>query len=333
MRHSGNPGLRALMKVYEIDGERLSAYHIGFLLGPCLNAAGRLDTALRALELLQCRKEREAIFLAAQLKELNESRKEMTERGVQEGIEQICRNGWDKDRVMVVFLPDCHESLAGIIAGRLREIYYRPVFVITGSREGAKGSARSIESYSLYEEMTKCKELFTKYGGHRQAAGFSMEEEKIDIFRERINALCTLQPEDMEEKLLIDVPMPFSYVTRELIRQLELLEPFGMGNPKPVFAQKGMTFLSCRVMGRHGDMARFTVADSGGNRFCLVLFRKFEKWKEDAGNIYGSHRLERWMKGQETGTEEPIVMDVSYYPSLNEYMGRSELQFVMLDWK
>lgn len=332
MKNSANVGLRALLKVHDIQTENLSAYHIGFVLGPCLNATGRLDTAQRAIELLSAETEREAICIAAELKKLNESRKEMTERGIEEGISLIEENHWEKDKVMVVYLPECHESLAGIIAGRLRERYYKPVFVLTRGEGCVKGSARSIETYSMYEEMTKCRELFLKYGGHKLAAGLSMKAENIDLFREKINAICTLTEEDMEEKILIDVPMPFSYATPELIEELNLLEPFGMGNPKPVFAQREVRFLSMRIMGRNKTMAKFTVMDEGQNRFVVVLFRNLSGFQEDVEAKYGRGSWRALAEGKTEGLPEPLCMNVIYYPSINEYMGRRELQFVMQNW-
>ena len=242
MKNTQNVGLRALMEVNQIcpwiDG-KLSAFHIGFVLGPCLNASGRLDSAKQALELLESRTRENAVAQAAFLKQLNDSRKELTEKYVEEAVEMIENGPLKNDRVLVVFLPDCHESIAGIIAGRIRERYYKPVFVLTRGEEGVKGSARSIESYHIYEEMTKCRHFFTKYGGHKMAAGLSMREEDVEAFRKEINALCTLTDDDLQERVHIDVPLPVSRVSFDFVEELELLEPFGTGNEKPVFAQKG----------------------------------------------------------------------------------------------
>lgn len=329
MSHSANLGLRSLIRVHDLNSGNLSAYHIGFVLGPCFNATGRLDTAARTLELLECKNERETIFIATELKKLNESRKEMTERGVEEAILKIEEEKLYEDRVMVVYLPDCHESLAGIIAGRIREKYYRPVFVLTRAEECIKGSGRSIESYSMYEELNKCKELFLKFGGHKLAAGLSLEEKNVEILREALNQNCTLTPEDMEEKILIDVPMPMSYVTGEFLKELELLEPFGTGNPKPVFAQKDLKFLSIRIMGKNRNMAKFSVEDDSGNRFSLVCFRHFEKFLEDVGRKYGQKTLDVFVNQNKNSG---VKMNVIYYPSLNEYMGKQEIQYVMQNW-
>lgn len=328
MADGANLGLRALFKVHDIDPVEATAYHLGFVIGPCLNATGRLDTALRALELLSCKEEREAIWRASELKQLNESRKEMTEEQLKKAIELVDGSSWRHLPVLVVFLPDCHESLAGIIAGRLKERYYKPVFVLTASEEGVKGSGRSIEGYHMYEEMTRCKELFTKYGGHRLAAGLSLEEDKIEILRQTLNRYCTLTKEDMEEKILIDVPMPLSYVTPGFLQELKLLEPFGMGNAKPVFAQKNLSFLSCRRMGKNQSMARFTVEDEQKNRFLLLLFRGWEQFKEDLEKKYGEETAAAWL---EKG-EGKMIMDITYYPSINTFRGRQELQFILQRW-
>ncbi|MDO4293739.1 MAG: single-stranded-DNA-specific exonuclease RecJ, partial [Eubacteriales bacterium] len=250
MSDSQNAGLRALMEVCQVrpgEGRRLSAFHIGFVLGPCLNASGRLDSAAQALQLLESRSREAAVVQAAFLKQLNDSRKEMTERFVEEAAEHIESSSLKEDRVLVVFLPECHESIAGIIAGRLRERYYRPVFVLTQGEEGVKGSGRSIETYHMYDEMTKCRQFFTKYGGHKMAAGLSMRTEDVEPFRREINRICRLTPEDMEERIHIDVPLPVSRVTFGLVEELEKLEPFGTGNPKPVFAQKDLRLLSARA--------------------------------------------------------------------------------------
>ena len=329
MADAANPGLKALFKVHDIHPAEATAYHLGFVIGPCLNATGRLDTAARALELLSCREEREAVWQAAELKQLNESRKEMTRQQLEKAITLVETSSWKNQSVLVVYLPDCHESLAGIIAGRLKERYYRPVFVLTASEEGVKGSGRSIEGYHMYEEMTRCKELLMKYGGHRLAAGLSLEADKVELFRKTLNENCTLTDEDMEEKILIDVPMPLSYVTYGFLEELKLLEPFGMGNTKPVFGQKNLRFLSVRKMGKNQDMARFTVEDEEKRRFLLLLFRGWEQFAEDLEKKYGREKAGDFL---EKG-EGDIRMDIIYYPSVNVFRGRRELQFILQNWK
>lgn len=329
MKNSANLGLRALIRIHDLNPENLSAYHIGFVLGPCFNATGRLDTAQRTLELLECKNEREAILMASQLKNLNESRKEMTESGVEEAILEIEEKHLQEDKVMVVYLPKCHESLAGIIAGRIREKYYKPVFVLTKAEECIKGSGRSIESYSMHEELTKCKDLLLKFGGHKLAAGLSLEEKNIEVLRQVLNKNCTLTKEDMEEKILIDVPMPLSYVTNEFLKELELLEPFGTGNPKPVFAQKDITFLSIRIMGKNKNMAKFSVEDESGKRFQLILFRHLDKFLEDIREKYGQDTLECFVNQNKNSG---VKMNIIYYPSLNEFMGKQEIQYIIQNW-
>ena len=329
MADSANAGLRALIRVHDLNPKKLSAYHIGFVIGPCFNATGRLDSAEKTLELLECTNEREAIFLAAELKKMNESRKDMTEKAVEEAIQIVEERDLWKDKVMVIYLPKCHESLAGIVAGRIREKYARPAIVLTNAEDCVKGSGRSIDAYSMYEELSKCKELFLKYGGHKLAAGVSLEEDKVEVLQKVLNQNCTLTEEDMEEKITIDVPMPLSYVTRDFLGQLELLEPFGMGNPKPVFAQKNLTFLSMQRMGKNRNMAKFSVADEEGRRFTIVLFRDLELFLEDAEKKYGKNQLQKLIENR---AGSMVKMNVIYYPSINEFRGEQELQFVMQHW-
>lgn len=333
MKHSTNQGIRALIQVNKLEPDKLSSYHLGFVLGPCMNATGRLDTAEIALELLQSDSYDKAIQRATHLKELNESRKEMTEQGILNAMEKIENEKLNQDKIMVVFLPGLHESLAGIVAGRIREKYGKPVFVLTSGEEGIKGSARSIPAYHIYDEMTKCSELFIKYGGHAMAAGLSMEEENIAVFRERINQLCTLQPEDFVEKILIDVPMPLSYVTESLVEQLSILEPFGNGNAKPVFAQKNVILQKGRKMG-NGNMARFFVSDECGSKYTMLLFRDLDRFMEYVESRYGKILLEQlFSTGIHPDIEEQIRLDIIYYPSINEYRGRKSLQFTIQDYQ
>lgn len=332
LKDSSNPGLKALMSVNKLDASKITSYSIGFVLGPCINATGRLDTAQLALELLQADTYEDAVPIAATLKEYNENRKEMTEKGVEEAIALLETGKYDEDRVLVLYLPNVHESLAGIIAGRIREKTGKPTFVLTKGEEGVKGSARSIESYSVYEEMTKCSHLFTKYGGHKMAAGLSLAEENVEAFRELINRNCTLTEEDFEEKVLIDVPMPMEYVTRRFVEQLSVLEPFGNENEKPIFAQKNVVFKKGSRMGKNKNMARFEVLDEQNKSFVLVMFKGLEKLesyveqKFGAGSIAGLFS-EEGMKGNE------IIMDIIYYPSVNEFKGRSSIQFLLQDYK
>lgn len=329
MANSANAGLRALIRVHDLNPAKLSAYHIGFVIGPCFNATGRLDSAEKTLELLECNNDREAIFLAAELKKMNESRKDMTENAVDEAVQIVEEKEMWKDKVMVIYLPGCHESLAGIVAGRIKEKYARPTIVLTNGEECVKGSGRSIDAYSMYEELSKCKELFLKYGGHKLAAGLSLEEDKIEVLRKVLNENCTLTEEDMEEKIVIDVPMPLSFVTKDFLKQLELLEPFGVGNAKPIFAQKNITFLSMQKMGKNKNMAKFSVADEEGKRFTMILFRGLEQFLETVELKYGSKVLQDFIGNRAGAT---VKMNVIYYPSINEFRGAQELQFVIQHW-
>lgn len=332
MKNTQNVGLRALMEVNQIcpwiDG-KLSAFHIGFVLGPCLNASGRLDSAKQALELLESRTRENAVAQAAFLKQLNDSRKELTEKYVEEAVEMIENGPLKNDRVLVVFLPDCHESIAGIIAGRIRERYYKPVFVLTRGEEGVKGSARSIESYHIYEEMTKCRHFFTKYGGHKMAAGLSMREEDVEAFRKEINMLCTLTDDDLQERVHIDVPLPVSKVSFDFVEELELLEPFGTGNEKPVFAQKDLLFLSARVLGKAGNVIKFTVQDDEQKRWEMMLFQGKEEFERYASEKYGQAALDALYEGKSRG----LVFDAVYYPGVNTWQGNTRLQLVLQKYR
>ena len=332
MKQTQNVGLHALMEVNQIlpwqDG-KLGAFHIGFVLGPCLNASGRLDSAQRAMELLDSKTREAAVAQAAFLKQLNDSRKEMTEEYVKIAVEMIESGPLKDDRVLVVFLPDCHESIAGIIAGRIRERYYRPTFVLTRGEEGVKGSARSIEGYHIYEEMTKCSSFFTKYGGHKMAAGLSMREEDVEPFRQKINEICTLTEDDLQEKIHIDVPMPVSYVSFRLVEELELLEPFGTGNSKPVFAQKDLKFVSVRALGKAGNVLRFTVEDSEQKRWEMMYFGGKDNFEAYAAEKYGQTALD----GLYSGKGSPLYFDVVYYPGVNTWQGNTKLQLVMQQYR
>ena len=313
LKRTQNPGLKALIECTGVDVERLNAYHIGFVLGPCINASGRLDTAKRALELLNARTRRDAVMLAEDLKALNDSRKEMTERGVEEAVQMIESTSLKDDRVLVVYLPDCHESIAGIIAGRIREKYYRPVFVLTRAEEGVKGSGRSIETYDMFAQMCRCRALFTKFGGHKLAAGLSLEEENVERFRETINELCELSDEDLQEKVSIDMRLPFPYITEQLVNELELLEPFGKGNPKPLFAERNLRVISPRIFGKNRNVLKCRLQDQQGNQMEAVYF----------GDVEDCLRA----------MEQKDVMSFTYYPTINEYMGRRTLQLTIVNYQ
>ena len=313
LKRTQNPGLKALIECTGIDVERLNAYHIGFVIGPCINASGRLDTAKRALDLLNARTRRDAVMLAEDLKALNDSRKEMTERGVEEAVQMIESTSLKDDRVLVVYLPDCHESIAGIIAGRIREKYYRPTFVLTRAEEGVKGSGRSIETYDMFAQMCRCRALFTKFGGHKLAAGLSLEEENVERFRETINELCELSDEDLQEKVSIDMRLPFPYITEQLVNELELLEPFGKGNPKPLFAERNLRAVSPRIFGKNRNVLKCRLQDQQGNQMEAVYFGDVEDCLQ--------------------AMERKQVMSFTYYPTINEYMGRRTLQLTIVNYQ
>ena len=325
---SANAGMQALITVNGLNDKPLSAYHIGFVLGPCLNATGRLDTAYRALQMFTTHDSAEAVTIAGELKELNDSRKNMTLQGTEQAVRLIEESVLKDDKVLVVYLPECHESLAGIIAGRIRERYHKPVFVLTGSEEGVKGSGRSIEAYHMYDKMSECRELYTKYGGHKMAAGVSMPEKNVERFRTYLNEHCGLTEGDFEEKIHIDVPMPMSYVTADFVRQLSVLEPFGNGNPKPVFAQKNLRFIRGRILGKNNNVGRYTVEDENGGRFEMMYFGNIEMWHDFLKETFGQEEYDKMYRGIDSN----IRIHVIYYPDLDVYQGRERLQMVMQDY-
>lgn len=310
-----NLGLKALMECTKVDVQQLSAYHIGFVIGPCLNASGRLDTAKRALELLCAKDKKEADILAGDLKALNDNRKDMTALAVEEAVTQIETTRLKQDNVLVVYLPDCHESLAGIVAGRIRERYYKPTFILTRAEEGLKGSGRSIEGFHMYEELNKCKHLLTRFGGHKLAAGLSLEEDKLEQFRMSMNQNATLTEDDLTPKVAIDIQLPFAYVNEELVEQLELLAPFGKGNTKPVFVEKDLEILSHQIFGKNQNVLKLRVKDSNGHVMDAIYF----------GDATGFLAYYEERKGERAA--------FTYYPSVNEYMGRKSLQIVIQNFR
>ena len=313
LKTTKNEGLHALMQCTGVDTANLNTYHIGFVIGPCINAGGRLDTAKRALELLNASNRREAVTLAADLKELNDSRKEMTEEGVEEAVRQIESSSWKDDQVLVVYLPECHESIAGIIAGRIKERYYRPTFVLTRGESGVKGSGRSIEAYDMFAEMSRCRELFTKFGGHKLAAGLSLEEKNVEVFRKRINELADLTEEDLQMKVSIDMRLPFPYINEELIHELKILEPFGKGNGKPLFAESKLRVIQPRIFGKNRNVLKCRLEDQQGNQMEAVYFGEVEDCLQQM--------------------EKKQIMSFTYYPSINEYMGRRTIQLTIVNYQ
>lgn len=328
LSHSKNLGLKALMERTGIAGDGITAYHIGFVLGPCINAGGRLDTAKRALELLRAKTKREADILAGDLKALNDSRKELTEAAVTEAVRQVNETDAGKNPVLVLYLPDCHESLAGIVAGKVRERYYRPVFVLTDGEDGAKGSGRSIENYHMFEELTGCKDLLIRFGGHSQAAGFSIKREKIEEFRKRLNENCRLSERDLQEKVSIDMELPLSGVSEAFVKELTLLEPFGKGNAKPVFALRDAELLSARLIGKKQNMLKLRVKDREGTSIEAVHFGDAGEFLEAVEGKYGKGQADKLLSGQAEG----VRMSLTFYPGINEYMGNRTMQITITNY-
>lgn len=333
MAKTTNYGLKALLQVNDLYGKPLTPYHAGFVIGPCLNATGRLDTAKRALELFDASSIEEAALIASDLKSMNESRKQMTEDGVKLATQQV-EQELSGDDILVVYLPDCHESLAGIIAGRIREKYHRPVFVLTSAEEGVKGSGRSIEAYSMYEEMNKVKELFARFGGHRQAAGLTLAAEDgfsdaqlADRFRKALNANSTLKSEDFEEVVHIDVPLPLKLADRNFLAELEKLEPFGTGNPKPLFARKQISILSMAKLGKTGKFRRIRIADEQGNPYQAVYFGDGEEMDRYLMQKYGEERLIQGFRGGLM--QGQMEISIVYSPQINSYNGRESIQILI----
>lgn len=325
LEHTKNLGMKALIAKNKLSDKSLSAYHIGFVLGPCINASGRLDTAKRSLELLLERDEVKASALAGELVELNESRKYMTQQETQKALEQIEKEGREKDKVLVVYLPECHESLAGIIAGRIREAYQRPVFVLTRGEEGVKGSGRSIEAYSMFDKMTEVAELFTKYGGHPMAAGLSMREEDIDKLREQLNQKAELSEEDMAEVVRLDAVLPMSYFTVDTIRQLSVLEPCGKSNTKPVFADRNIKITRAGIVGVNRNVLKLHLLDSKGNPVAGVYFGEVEKFLTFLSEKFGSEEVDAAMHGKENSIQFAAV----YEPAVDTYSGRESVQAII----
>ncbi len=323
IHHTSNIGMKALIAQCSLMPEQIESYHFGFVLGPCINAAGRLDTAKRALALFQTQDERAAVQIANELVVLNEERKTMTADGVQKA-KQLCEeNGYEKDPVLVIFLPEVHESIAGIIAGRIREHFGRPTFVLTRGEEGIKGSGRSVEGYSMYEEMCRCSSLLTKFGGHPMAAGLSLPEENIDAFREQMNRNCPLTVEQLQPKVHIDVPMPVDYVTNALVEEFHILAPFGKDNPKPVFADRNLRISRMWVVGKNQNVLRLSLMSEQGTPVSGIYFGDIVAFEAYLAEQFGAEELEKARRGRENA----IRISAVYYPKINRYRDSESLQF------
>ena len=329
LKRTENLGLKALMGCTGVNVDKLSPYHIGFVIGPCMNASGRLDTAKRALELLEAKKVAEADLLAGDLKALNDSRKDMTAQAVEEAFIQVENSELKDADVLVVYLPECHESLAGIVAGRIREKYYRPVFVLTKGAEGLKGSGRSIETWHMYEGLNRVKHLLSKFGGHKMAAGLSMPEENLEQFRKEINEKSGITPEDLNEKIAIDMQLPFECVNEKFVEELAVLEPFGKGNARPVFAERQVQVESARILGKNKNVLKLQVKDLHGTRMDAMYFGDVNTFVEYVREKFGDIACECLLRGYGHG----IVMAFTYYPDINEYQGVRTPQIVIQNYK
>lgn len=329
LKRTENLGLKALMECTGVNVDKLSPYHIGFVIGPCMNASGRLDTAKRALELLEAKKVAEADLLAGDLKALNDSRKDMTAQAIEEAFIQVENSELKDADVLVVYLPECHESLAGIVAGRIREKYYRPVFVLTKGAEGLKGSGRSIETWHMYEGLNRVKHLLSKFGGHKMAAGLSMPEENLEQFRKEINEKSGITPEDLNEKIAIDMQLPFECVNEKFIGELAVLEPFGKGNARPVFAERQVQVESARILGKNKNVLKLQVKDLHGTRMDAMYFGDVNTFVEYVREKFGDIACECLLHGHGHG----IVMAFTYYPDINEYQGVRKPQIVIQNYK
>ena len=328
LRKSSNYGLNALIDISAINIEKLSAYHLGFIIGPCLNASGRLDTAKRGLELLLVESEEKAYKIARELKELNDIRKDMTQKGVDQAKELIDTSKLGRDKVLVVYLPDCHESIAGIIAGRIREYYNKPTFILTKGENSVKGSGRSIENYNMFLELQKSSEYLIQFGGHPMAAGLSLEEKDIALFRKSLNDLTILTDEDLIPKVSIDVVLPLGHINEELVEELKILEPFGKGNPKPVFAERDVRVIRAFLLGKNKNVLKFNVINKYGKRLDAMYFADVEALLNDLRDEFGEEEVDKTFKNLENN----LQFNITYYPNINEYNGRRNLQIIINDY-
>lgn len=315
-------GINALINQCKLNKKNLDSYHFGFILGPCLNASGRLDTAKKAMDLLECEDEKYAEVLAEALKKLNDERKDLTEKGTNEAIEKAEQLD---DSVLVIYLEHCHESIAGIIAGRVREKYNKPTIILTDAVEGVKGSGRSIEEYDMYAELTKVKELFTKFGGHKMAAGVSLPKENIDTLRKKLNENCNLTQEDLYLKVWIDMQLPLEYVTMNMIQELSIIKPFGKGNEKPIFAEKHLKINKLQILGKNGNVLKLTITNSSSYTMTAMIFSRVIDFMEFLKNKFGQEEINKALVGEKNNIE---IM-ATYYPTINEFNGNSQIQIVI----
>ena len=330
LHHTKRPGLLALMEVTGIEPESVTSYHIGFIIGPCFNAAGRLDTVKTAILLLRAQDRETAMKYAAALREMNEERKNLTLEGAEQAQAMIDQAQWKDDRVYLVYLPNCHESVAGIIAGRIREKYNRPVLVFADAMEKGliKASGRSIEAYNMFEELNRCRDLFLRFGGHKMAAGLTMKKEDLPVLRDRLRAQCMLTDEDLRPVVLIDSPLPLGYISEELISDLERLEPFGRGNEKPLFAWQHVTILRITRIGKNKNMLKLQVSTENKTAMDALYFGDADEFLAFLTGEYGERAVAQAMRGM--GGE--IDAAFTYYPQVNEFRNQRSLQIVIQNY-
>jgi len=328
LRESSDIGINALIEENQIVKENLSAYHMGFVLGPCLNASGRLDVAVRGLGLLLCDNPAEAVVQAKEITELNRTRKDMTAKGVEEAKRQVLENG-EIPPVLVIYLPECHESLAGIIAGRIREAFYRPTIILTDAEEGIKGSARSIDGYHMYEKLCEVQDLLTKFGGHPKAAGMSLPKENLEEFKRRLVENSGLTEDDLTEKVSIDVILPFGLVNEQVVAELKLLEPFGVGNEKPLFAERNLKLLHAKILGKNSNVLKLMAENEYGKQFDVMYFGDIPAFEQEIEAKFGKQAVDKLFQGR----ENDIRINMIYYPETNEFRDKVTLQAVMQYYK
>ncbi len=324
-----NLGISALIEETGLQKDKINAYHLGFVIGPCINATGRLENAELSLKLLLSADYEEAAHLAKKLHELNEERQDMTSEGVNKAVDIIENSELKDQKVLVIYIPELHESIAGIIAGRIREKYNLPVIVLTKSKEGVKGSARSIENYNIFEELLKCKDLLDKFGGHPMAAGLSLKEENVDIFRKRINDICSLTEEDIVPKIVIDAKMPFEDISLRLAENINSLQPFGKGNSKPIFAEKRIKLKKGDILGKNKNVLKLIVESIDNTRMEAVIFNDIEKFENLITEEYGKEELDKVY----SGSRNKVALDIVFNVDINEYMDRKNIQLQIISFR
>ena len=325
LNNTKNLGIQELKKATGLEDKEITAYHLGFVIGPCLNASGRLDSAKKGLELLLMEDEEDARNLAVEIVELNDARKNMTKEGVDKAVDIIESTDIKNDDILVVYIPDIHESLAGIVAGRIKERYNKPTIILTKSEEGVKGSARSIEEYNMFEGLLACKDLLDKFGGHPMAAGLSLQENKIDVLRNDLNTKCALTEDDLTKKIMIDASLPLEYLNLNLIEELNLLEPFGKGNSKPVFGVRDAKITKAIILGKDKNVLKLRVLLNNNSTIDAMIFNDIENFEEKIISKYGKDTLDNLYNRPNNS----VPMDFTFYPSINEWNGNKSIQIIV----